>query len=234
MNDAGDRLNQAHTTRVEGDDLVVSFELPTLAFQLEFYDSLPVDAAGQRDYAYAYTADYPVAAVSIEFQEPPTAQGFTLDPPADSVGPRTDALTYHVAEPGAMEQGETKSWILTYQKPNEELTSAGFVEPEAPAPAPAPETSSNRTTVLIFLVAFLALVGVGAAAFWLGRQTQTPDTAPTPPRRQKRRGSGRGPRPQQQASPSQNEEAMFCYKCGTPIRSEAEFCHKCGSLVHRS
>ena len=46
VDDSGQRFNQQYTTRIENDQLVVSFELPTLGFQLEYYDELPVDSTG--------------------------------------------------------------------------------------------------------------------------------------------------------------------------------------------
>ncbi len=234
--DGGDRFNQQYTTRVEGDWLVVSFELARPGFQLEYYDTLPVDPDGQRTYTFDYTADYPVSALSLDFQAPPTAESFSLEPPADSVVQEADGLTYHLVQTGPLEQNETSSWTVTYRKDNPDLTVSLFAPPEATAPAALPSAdTADNSTVVIFFIAFVALVAVGAAAFWLGRRTQ-PLAEPEPPRggQQKRRGSGRGAEFQRQQMPSPvARDGFFCPQCGTELRSDADFCHRCGTAVRR-
>jgi hypothetical protein len=230
----GQRFNQEHTTRVEGESLVVSFELATPGLQLEYYDTLAVDSAGQRTYDYVYAADYPITALDLEFQVPPTAEGFSLEPPADSVTQQSDGLTYHLVQAGPVEQGEMNGWTFTYQKADSDLTVSAFVQPETPeTAAPLPMEDAGNSTIWIFLVAFVALIGVGAAAFWLGRRTQPISQAvPPPSQRHKRRGSGRGEQPQPQRAPlSGNQDAFFCHQCGAELRSDSEFCHHCGAAV---
>jgi hypothetical protein len=224
------RFNQQHTTRVEGDSLVVSFELAAPGFQIEYYDTLPVDSAGQRTYDYVYAADYPVSDLSVEFQVPPTAEGFALEPAADVVTEKSDGLTYHLAQVGPMEQGETNGWTFAYQKADSDLTVSGFVQPETSQPAPPPQAEdTGNATIWIFLVAFVALIGVGAAAFWLGRRAQPP---PPPAPRHKRRGSGLGEQPRTQLGPLPgSQEALFCHQCGAELRYDSEFCHRCGTPV---
>jgi hypothetical protein len=234
VDEAGQRLNQQYTTRLEDDWLVVSFELVAQGFQLEYYDLLPVDSAGQREYTYAYEADYDIASLSVEFQVPPTAAGFAVDPQADSVGQETDGLTYHQVTIQSLARGQQREWKFTYQKNNTDLTVSAFVEPEAPAPVTPPAADgTDGSTVLIFVIAFVALVAVGAGAFWLGRRTQPlPRTAPQAARKQKRRGSGRGAqaRPSPAPRPS-GTDTLFCYQCGVRLRPDSEFCHKCGAAV---
>jgi hypothetical protein len=240
VGEGGQRLNLLSTTRAEGDWLVVSFELPTLGFQLEYYDALAVDPAGQREFAYTYTADYPVTELSVDVQVPPDAQAFALDPAADTVIQQDDGLTYHLVKAGSLLQGETRSWTVTYQKAGSALTAESLGLAETPAEAAPPATEDgDQSNVAIFIIAFVALVAVGGGAFWLGRQTQpAPEPTPSPPRQSKRRGSGgsrKGIGPESpQPSPSFGEEAAFCYQCGAEMRPDSEFCHKCGAAVRRS
>jgi hypothetical protein len=236
VDEAGQRFNQAHTTRIDGEQLVVSFDLATPAFQLEYYDELAADSTGAREYTFTYVADYPSTELNLEFQVPSTATEFALDPAADSVVVEGDGLTYHLVQRSAVPQGGTESWTFAYQKDNEELTASAFMQAPTPAPATsqAPAVGSDSSTALIFLVAFVALVGVGAGAFWLGRRAQSiPETAP-PPKRRKRRGSGQGPRPQPERRAASNfGGALFCHKCGTQLRPDADFCHRCGQSTRR-
>lgn len=228
----GQRYNQQYTTRNEGDWLVVSFELAEQGFQLEYYDALPIDSTGQRQYTYSYSADYSVASLTMEMQEPPTAEALSLEPPADSATTAPDGLVYHVLNVGTLEQGEAQNWTFSYQKSNDALTISAFSQAQPPVATPAP-ASDDDSTILVFLVAFVALIAVGAAAFWLGGRTQ-PISQPALPSNgsRKRRGSGRGGQsPQEQPYSSESSGAIYCRQCGTKLRSDSLFCHRCGTPV---
>jgi hypothetical protein len=248
VDEAGGQFTQEYTTRTEGDWLVVSFELAVPRFQLEYYDTLPVDSTGQRQYTFTYTADYDIGSLTVDFQVPPTAEGFTLEPPADAVVSEQDTLTYHVAEVGALTKGEEKSWTFTYQKDNAELTGPALAQPEASATsAPTATQGSDNSTVLIFFIAFVVVVAVGTAAFWLGRRTQP--IAQAAPRSTRssgvgtkpggataygRRGSGqRTQGPQQRSVASGTQDVLFCHECGTELRPDSDFCHRCGTKVRK-
>jgi len=230
VDEAGQRFNQQYTTRVEGDRLIVAFELATVAFQLEYYDALPMDAAGERTYTYAYTADYDTAVLNLEFQEPPTAQGFALAPPADTVIVGGDGLNYHLLQAGALAPGDKREWTFSYAKDNADLTASSLPEqPEASAPPASTSAASGDATIWIFLVAFVVLIAVGATGYWLGHRTQPAIQAAQPaPRQQKRRGSGRGDQARRRPSVS---EARFCHQCGAEVRLDSVYCHKCGTSV---
>jgi hypothetical protein len=230
VGEGGQRFNQEYTTRVEGEELVVSFDLPSRGFQLEYYDEFTVGLDGQREYTYSYAADYPLAALDLNFQVPSTAEGFSLEPRADSVVPESDGLTYHLVQTGSMVQGETKSWTFIYQKDSPELTAPAFEPSPTPAPVAASASGdSDNSAVLIFLVAFLALMAVGGGAFWLGRRAQPiSQEAPLPVQRRTVRGRWQGTQPQ-----GHPEGTMFCHKCGSQVRPDADFCHKCGAALRK-
>jgi hypothetical protein len=225
----GQRFNQPYETQLEGDWLVVSFELSTLGFQLEYYAPLPVDSAGQREFAFTYTADYAVGALSLDVQEPPGALGFALEPPADTITQEADGLTYHLIQAGPLSRGESRSWVLTYQKTGSDLTAESSVEAEVPLEVsfPAAEAADN-STVTVFVIAFLALLAAGGGAFWLGRHTQpAPQPTPRPSRPKEPRGNA-------QRSKPLAEEPVFCHRCGVEVRDDADFCHRCGTAVRRT
>ena len=222
VDEEGQRLNLTSTSRVEGEKRIFSFELPALAFQLEYYDPLPVDESGQRSYTFDFQAGYAIRDLSIEVLVPPTASGFSLEPPADSVVP-DGGLTYQVVQAGALAANEARSWTFRYDKDNADLTISMLQEQQTPAvtPTEAPAAGGDSSTVLLFVVAFVALVAVGATTFWLGRRTGREDE-PLPeapfPARKKRPGPGRG-------------EGAFCHRCGARLRSDSDYCHKCGTQV---
>jgi hypothetical protein len=211
--------------------LVVSFELASQGLP-KGYDPLTVDSAGKRVYTYTHTADYPIAALSLEVQQPPTAQQFTMDPAADSVETGADGLIYHRSQVGAVEQSATRTWTINYEKPDSTLTieTVASQQPSTAEIASVSQTppDAGSSPVLLFLVAFVVVIAVGATAFWLGRRT-LPIAAepPSPTRHSRARGSGEG------ENRGRTESGLFCHKCGTPLRADADFCYKCGTPVRK-
>lgn len=234
VDEAGQRFNQPYSTRVEGDRLIVSFELSTGQFQLEYYDALPVDTEGKRTYTVTYTADYDTTALNLDFQQPPTAEGFVLTPVPNAVVVGDDGLTYHLVEAGSVAAGDVREWVFSYVKDDAALSVDSVVI--VPVEASAAATTSggiSDPTIWIFLVAFVALVAVGVTGYWLGHRTQTAPRAVQPAQRpKKRRGSGRGVQSVQMKPRLVVEQgARFCHQCGTELRSDSAFCHACGSHV---
>lgn len=219
VDEVGERFNQQYTTRLDGEAMVVSFELPSLGFQLEYYDVLARDADGQREYAYTYTADYPIEALTVKFQVPPTAEAYGVQPAVDSISPEADGLLYHVVRASSVDQGETRGWLVSYNKADSVLTESVFAQSQQSVAAPtAAPSSGDGSPAVVFVIAFVVLVGVGAGAFWLGRRTQPmPEEVIASSRR---RSSSAGRR-----------SARYCHKCGAQLRPDSDFCHICGAEV---
>lgn len=236
----GELFVQDSEARQDGDWVVVSFELPTLAFQLEYYDDqLTVESSGGRQFSYSFQPDYPVAAMIFEAQVPPDAEAFALDPAADLIDTGDFGLDYHIVEVGEVAPGTELSWTLSYQRDSTVLTQdilspQGLDGNQSSGMTQVPQGSEdNSSTVLIFLIGFIAVIAVGAVAFWLGQRSQPPPE-PIAPRRPKRRGSGRGLSSLGPRSPASNEgESVFCFQCGAELRPGSEFCHICGSEARR-
>ncbi|MFC2031010.1 hypothetical protein ACFLWA_09810 [Chloroflexota bacterium] len=236
VGEGGQPFNQEYTTRLEGESLVIAFDLPAQGFQIEYYDELAMGPEGEREFTFEYAADYPTSALSLEYQVPPTAEAFALDPPADSVvqrpPPPPPGLTYHVVDVGAVPAGDEGSWTATYVKPGSDLTlqAATSAEPatQSPSASTAGSGGQDNSAVWIFLVAFIALVAVGAGAYWLGTRSQPP---PPPPRRAGRRGSGPDGLQSQLAPSTDREAVLHCYACGAGLRLDSDYCYKCGTKV---
>jgi hypothetical protein len=200
---------------------------------------LSIDDGGERTYIFTYTADYPVQSLNLEFQVPPTAENFVLEPPADSVVTEADGLVYHLVQAGPVAANETSTWAFIYQKDNEELTAPPATAPgaaEAPVagPSSAPSPGENgRTTIWIFLVAFVALIAVGAGAFWLGQRTEP---SPGPPSLSSRASATERQKGKRRTANAGLEAdtglpGTYCHRCGAQLRADSDYCHKCGTPV---
>ncbi len=228
----GQLISQQYTTRANGDWEVVSFQAPTLDFQVEYYAPLQISGE-QRTFDYTFMADYPVTSLSLEVQVPPTAKAFTLDPPASSTTQEADGLTYQESSAGPLSQGATQGWKVSYQKADSLLTVALLPTPApsglTPTPLPAPAGSAGgSSTLLIFLFGFIGLVAVGVGAFWLGRRVQSPVSDS---------GVGRGAKAAPKAAHADATDltdVLFCRQCGARLRLDSDFCHKCGAPVRQA
>ncbi len=221
LSETGDRLNQQYTTRAEGEVLVVSFQLTSRSFQLEYYDDLPISAEGQREYVFAYTADYDTGELTVELQVPPTAEDLEVEPEAGNDETGADGLLYRRIAVGTVAAGDTVGWTFRYTKDNDELTNPPASQPGQITTQPAASGGTDgggSNWVVTFFVAFVALLAVGGAAFWLGRSTRA-TASQVPPGRVRP-----GPASQPPAG-----DVAFCYRCGAELRSDADFCHKCGA-----
>jgi hypothetical protein len=230
----GQLLNQQHTTRLDGDWLVVSFELSSLGFQVEYYAPLVVGSTGQREFTYTYRADYPIAVLSLDIQVPPGAQEFVLEPAANSVAQESDGLTYHKVQAGALAPGESLSWTITYQKADSALTVESLAPPELPAQPPPqsqPTEATEGSTVVVFVIAFLALIAIGGGAFWLGQHTQA-SSEPSSQSARLSREQALGRRGTK--ARTDTDGTGFCHLCGARLRYDADFCHKCGTAVRKT
>jgi len=233
VDEVGQRLNQPYSTRVEGDLLIVSFELSTRQFQFEYYDALPADTEGKRTYTFTYTAGYATTALNLDFQQPPTAEGFALTPVSNAVVVGDDGLTYHLVEAGAVAVGDVREWTFSYVKDDAALSADSVVTAPVEANAATASGGTGDPAIWIFLIAFVALVGVGVTGYWLGHRTQAaPGAVQSVQRPKKRRGSGKGPQSVDTKPRLVVEQwARFCHQCGTELRSDSAFCHICGSQV---
>jgi hypothetical protein len=229
VGEGGQRFNQPYTTRLEGDWLVVSFEPSSIGFQLEYYAPLPLDPDGGREFTFTYTADYATGSLNLDVQAPPGSEGFALEPAADTITQQADGLTYHLVQAGPLSAGESRSWLLTYQRTRSDLTFESLVEAETPAEtAPPAAEAADSSNVVIFVIAFLALLAVGGGAFWLGRHTQpAPEPAQQPSRRRRKGASARPSKPL-------DGEPIFCHQCGAQARYDSVFCHKCGATLRKT
>ena len=204
----GNKLNQSYTSQVEGDWLVLSFELSTRAFQIEYYAPY-VTTGEERSFAFTYPGDYPVTAFSLEAQAPRTAQSFALEPAAASPRQGEDGLTYYQVQGLSLAQEESRSWTVRYAKSDSTLSLSQTLPLEATAAVPAGASGGEgSSTVWIFLIAFIALVAVGAGAFWLGRRATGPAS-----------------------SEGVEAELAFCHVCGARLPKDARFCPKCSAPV---
>jgi hypothetical protein len=229
----GNLLTLSYTTELRGDQRAVQFELPTLAFQLEYYnqDWLSSLDGGRRQFTFSLTPGYAIQTFSLDILQPVGATDFSVSPPADETVTDANGLTYAVVDRTDVPAGETLAWEIGYDKADSELV----LPPTAAVPPPASTsgTDAGNSSVVAIVLGVVAVALVGGGAYWLGRRQVPPARRASPQQGPSGRSAKKGPAARPRVSPEwrEVEGTPFCHKCGTRLKAEAEFCHQCGTRV---
>ncbi len=219
------------------DGKVLSFATPSRQFQFEYYSSELLSINGSvRDISFSFTPSTDVANLTLELQQPTTAQAFTSDPPPSTTTIGQDGLTYALYQIGDVAAGDSYSLRASYTRSTDN-PSAGISVPSSPEQAPVEigggGLRDNLGPILI-AAGVLLLIGAFGYWFWSQRAVVVPEQAPrqTAPRSRRRTSS----RNRQPGSPrtarrpaSGDSPALYCHRCGTKLRDDARFCHACGA-----
>jgi hypothetical protein len=232
QDEQGNLLTLPYTTELRADQLAVRFELPTLAFQLEYYNAdWLASLDGRRQFTFTFTPAYAIQTFSLDILQPSGAAAFTVSPPADQTITDANGLTYSVVDRADLPAGETLAWEISYDKADSQLVlpPTAAVQP----PASSSGTGAGDSPVLWIVLGVVAVAVVGGGAYWLGRRQTLPARRASRPRGPSRRRGEKGTAARPRVSPEWRavEGTPFCHKCGTRLKAEAEFCHQCGTRV---
>ena len=195
---------------------LVSYSLDGAHFFYEYYYD-PI--VGNADKAFTYTLNsyHPVDDVSVEIQEPKSAEGFSTSPQAAASRlDQTLRLNYHQIALGALEAGQEASVSVNYRKvdPDPSLTweqvmalQEGKRPPESAGATEGPTGFQIPTEVFVFVGGAL-LILVGA---FVGYRLRLGERAAE-------EAGDEGP-------------DLFCRMCGTTLKADASYCHQCGAMV---
>lgn len=235
----GTLLNVSDFDFVEGEGgKVLSFAVPSQQFQVEYYSSGMLSINGSvRDLVFSFTANADIANLSLELQQPTTAQGFNSTPSPSATEMRQDGLMYAFYNAGAISAGDLYSLRAGYTRSTDK-PSAGISVPSSPEQVPVEigggGLRDNLGPILI-AAGVLLLIGSFGYWFWSQRSAVVPEPAQRQPSpRPQRRTPSRKRQPSNAARSTRAPEteevlAAYCHRCGTKYRDDAQFCHACGA-----
>lgn len=236
VDDLGSFRYRKYELRTQGDRLLVSYSLPYRRFQMEYYIDLLAGQGSDKEFTFTYQADYPVRDFRFEVQEPLGASGFQTEPAAGSVVTEAQ-LPLHLVPIGALEQGQSASVTVRYQREERRL-SAEILGVPTPGPAEfedAPRAGGGiPTTTAIVLGGSLIAVGL-ALGLWMWTRSRVPAGASRQARRYaERRTAGRkakraSRRPAAAPKPKPGDVVGYCHQCGRPLKRDEVYCPNCGT-----
>lgn len=209
-----------YTTSQDGDWLVISFTAPTSKLQIEYYDPELDKTDDRRDYVFRWPGDMAVDNLTVEVQQPLTAQQLQVAPNLGSWKTGTDGMQYYIEEVGSVPEGTPVTLKLSYLKSDDSL-SVPDQAPLQPSQPIGPSTSLLRFEGL--LPYLLGGVGValfigGGVWFWLISRKRSAE-----PARRRRSASER----------LADDLEVYCHQCGKRAGKEDVFCRSCGTRLRR-
>lgn len=223
MQDTDNRLyNLDYTINRAGDWLEISFTTPSPTIQLEYYDPRLIKDNVQRTFEYQWPGDYAVHTLALRVQQPVNASRMYIQPDLGSGKTEQDGLKYYMALFGSIEKGKTLTIQLSYQKPDNTLSSnLQPVQPIQPVNQPIP-SPINTNTLLPWLIAAIGLVLILSSFLWYFRTEKTK----LYPKHQQNNALM-----EKKASQTSNTTASFCHLCGKSAMPSDLFCRSCGARL---
>jgi len=221
----GRLLSQSWKVESKSDGQVLTYNLPTPSFQVEYYYA-GIIGKNARQIEFSTQIPYPVTALAVDIQRPRTATDFQLDPKPDSQSNDAQGFQYGLYSFKDLPANKTLTFKVSYTKTDlNPSVDRSIVQPPADTqPAASPNTTTVTPTAaggiqpLVIVLATIGLGGlliVGGVLLIQRRQAQAEEEweAPARPIR-----TIRGP-------------ANFCTRCGTRLRPGVRFCPECGTKI---
>ena len=108
-----------------GDGKVLSFRTPGRQFQFEYYHTDVLNISGDvRTLSFSFAPSADIANLTLEVQQPTTAQAFTSNPPPSTTQVGQNGLTYALYQIGAVSAGDSRSLQASYTRNTDQLSAA--------------------------------------------------------------------------------------------------------------
>lgn len=223
--DASNQLLIAEYERqIDGEWTIIAIEMPSLAGQVEYYDSIQFDG-DWRNYQFLWPGRAESELVSYEVQLPVDAEEMTIVPSAQREIIGQDGLRYRYAELGALAGSDEITIDIQYTKPSSKLSvdhlllKSSIDEP--PAPTFQPESWQVYLPWILGILGLSLIVAGGSWFYLLNRSSKRT------PEKKTRRSSAK--KHDEEVKTEIDASPAFCHHCGTQAGASDRFCRHCGT-----
>jgi hypothetical protein len=224
-------LNTEYERQVLGEWAYINLTATFPDVQIEYYDPDIVREEASREFVFEWPGDYAVDTVVMLVQQPTGAENMSTIPRLSAVTQDSFGLVYLGGEIGAVEEGETFTLTVAYEKQTDDLT-VNFLPIESSEPLA--EDTPGRMSLTSALPWAMGIVGVavifvGVYWYWsTGRRL-----APESRRRRTRATDPARPRyvEPELREPIEEEANAFCHQCGKRAHNGDRFCRSCGTKL---
>lgn len=203
----------------------IRFTTPSQDVRIEFYDPTLTKDGPTRNYIFRWPGDYAVNNMTLQVQQPPTATNISIKPDMGSGRVADDGLTYFTYLAGKVKTGTPFELSISYDKADDELTSAGSFQPVSPSEpiSQSPAGQLNFTQMLPWILGGTGLLLIAAGLVWYTRTGHLPQPASSRRRHASTRSTTEDDSPQ---------GGSFCHQCGKRASAGDTFCRACGTKLH--
>lgn len=181
----------------------VTLTTPDASFRVEYYHPYEINDE-QRDFAFVWTADFPINQMNISIQQPLSADTLITSPASTATTTsQLDGLTYHILPTQAVPAGQTYMASVNYHMASPLLTANRLQNQGGKTTAVPPNWA------LYLAAAGTALVSI--AMFWQAYNNR-------------RKGH-------QPVRPKKGSKTSFCHNCGQHSHKGDQFCRQCGTAL---
>jgi len=224
-------LNTEYERQVLGEWAYINLTATFPDVQIEYYDPDIVREEASREFVFEWPGDYAVDTVVMLVQQPTGAENMLTIPRLSAVTQDSFGLVYLGGEIGAVEEGETFTLTVAYEKQTDDLT-VNFLPIESSEPLA--EDTPGRMSLTSALpwamgIVGLAVIFVGVYWYWSTGRRLRPES--------RRRGArATDPARPRYVEPElhetiEEEANAFCHQCGKRAHNGDRFCRSCGTKL---
>lgn len=191
---------------------VVSFELTTNVFRVEYYDS-SIQGFPDKTISYDFRTIYPITNLTLSLQEPKGSSNYVVNPASQSIGTDADGLRIHQYSFATIAANSDTHFDISYTKASS--------TPSFPQSGAASRGSSSGLTWLWVALGVAAIAVVAYLVMRGNRRRVVPVRA-----RSSRRAATRA-----QAASQGGGGNRFCTGCGNRVSGAVKFCPNCGKKL---
>jgi len=205
----------------------IVLEAGSAMVQVEYYAPYSVQE-DERTFSFSWPAGYAIGELAYEIQEPLGASSLRMSPPIQETIQREDLLKYHIANLGALSEGQSFEWHLTYSKADDGLTVDQMQASASPAPEADPILMPEGGTPDFTRYIPWILGGAGgvlliAAGVLYMRSVRSTLSRKVKPRRRSSASEVK--------DDAMKPSPVFCHQCGTRGEASDRFCRHCGTRL---
>ena len=222
----GSLVNLTYNQETSGDWSTITFTATTPDVQLEYYDPSLTKEDKKRHFEYVWPGDYAVDNFRIEVQQPVGATEMHIIPALENSQVKNDGMTYYSSVIGPLNSGQSFSIDINYEKPMDALSVEG-IPIESSSPLVTDENgklTASKSIPWVLGILGILLLAVGGWWYWSSNRA----TVPEPQKKQHRR---RKISPAPEVSEIEEEDAIYCPKCGKRASPNDNFCRACGARL---
>jgi hypothetical protein len=224
-------LNTEYERQVLGEWAYINLTASFPNIQIEYYDPEIIRSGTSREFVYEWPGDYAVETVVMLVQQPTGAENVATIPRLSAVTQDSFGLVYLGGEIGEVEEGETFTLTISYEKQTDDLT-VNFLPIESSEPlaedTPGRMSLSSALPWVMGGVG-LAVIFVGVYWYWSTGRRLRPEARrkPVQPLEPAR---SRYVEPELR-EPIEQEASTFCHQCGKRAHTGDRFCRSCGTKL---